>query len=375
MYGRLFVGAFSEGTELWYQLTSPTNTLEGDPLEWSTVGSQTSPNRYQLAISHRGSNTYFFTGSPHVRALVSETKLKQFVVDLDNEATIKPSELGVFTSTSKRFIETRTFEFRPRFAHLDFETRHFKLLWERFELVGSRYWDTPDVIEVECKGVPGSVDDFELSISYLGLMQPPNRAHAVITEEMTYIDDIVAHRHRLREEEKAKREAEAKRQAAERERQAEAKRQAAERERQAAGRQSFAEKSDSARQAISLKGRQLTSRDKLRLSKDLCLACGSPVWIQRNNQFGHVFFGCSQWSPRDSERHCKGARPATCSSCHNEMHEDPNPPGVNVLRCDNFPECPGSREIPERLEINRWLATRKINVAEIRDEFKKRGLL
>ena len=221
---------------------------------------------------------------------------------------------------------------------------------------------------------------------------------------MCYIDDIVAHRGRLeaeetriREENAARlRENEARLQEVEREKrrqneEAERQRQLAAAKQQNEGarrneprrveepqrteaRRRFTEQAASERQNISLKRRHLTTEDLRRLSADRCLVCGSEVVIQRNNKFGHIFFGCSQWSPFDSERRCSGARPATCRACFGEMHEEANSPGVNILRCENHPECLSVREIPDRLEIHRWLPTRKVNVAEIREDFKDRGL-
>jgi hypothetical protein len=392
MYSRLFLGAFVEGRELWYWLASPANHLEGDPADWTYEYQDAQSTEHGIRF-HDGSRT-FSSGVLHSRSTV-----------LPNSTQERNSLSWSYTVVSKRFLEKRYFTYNTAVV-ISEVNESMVLTWTRMERAGSKLVNMGE-ITMSCTRLKN--DKYKIEIDYGVLMKPPNKAHEVITREMTYIHDIVAHRQRLEAERVSKARkaaeeaqiAEALRKKAELEqRRAEAERSRAQTQRNEAEiragneEQARIERAEKLRrdaeqlaqkrfeeQATEEYRRLLRSRrtggphDEFRLDNDLCLECGEPVVMRRNNKFGHLFFGCSGWSPKLHERKCEGARPTTCDLCHGEMHERTNAPNSNVLRCENSPECPATRPIPTHLEIHSWLKGERVNENRIRADFASRGLM
>lgn len=393
MYSRLFLGAFVEGPDLWYWLASTANRLEGDPADWTYEYRDVQSLDHSLRF--RDGSREFLVGMPMSKATV--------VPALPETWTPNNWSLRV---SSKRFLLKWNYTYQASMV-TDEATQRLVVNWHRMGDINNELVDMGS-FSLACTKLKGP-SNFRIDIDYGVLMKPARGSHEVITREMTYIHDIAAHRERLKaeKEEKARKAAEAARIAeetrkrAEQEKQrAEAKRQRAEAQRREAearakqeeiarieraaklrdeqdrlAQRKFEEQAAEEHRRLSRNRRTGGPHDKFRLDNDLCLECGRPIVIRRNNKFGHLFFGCSGWSPKNHESKCNGARPTTCDLCHGEMHERTNAPNSNVLRCQNSPDCPQTRQIPPYLEIHEWLKGERVNESQIRADFTSRGLM
>jgi len=393
IFARLFLGSFTEGPHLWYRLASLNCTLVGDPVKWDWEPIDS--NHTTPGTRFKSNGIEYLTGVGYEKSVVLPAN------DVGGHHT------RAYRVSSRRMVLRNDYIVRTKIKTLDHASESIEMEW------GFRLGVAQGPGDFREAGDWGNVTFrakrsgrvLHVTIEYVTLWRPPDNGPKVILDELCQIDDIVAHRGRLKADQerirleivtRQKEHEEAARLAAERlsrlNEEAERQRQLAEAERKKKEREEadlarirsehqreaqrrFAERAATEKRNISLRQRDLSDEDIRRLADDLCLTCGHGIKIRRNNRFGHLFFGCSQWSPIDDECLCSGARPATCNICRDEMHEESNRPGVNVLRCEKYPDCPGERNIPENLEISRWLKTRKFSTTEIRAHFADLGLI
>lgn len=393
IFARLFLGSFTEGPHLWYRLASLNCTLVGDPVKWDWEPIDSNPTTPGTRFKSNGID--YLTGLGYEKSVVLPV------------SDVGSHDMRAYRVNSRRMVLRNDYIVRTKIKTLDHASESIEMEWG-FRLgvaEGSgRFREAGDWGHVTFRAKRSGLV-LLVTLEYVTLWRPPDSGPQVILDELCHIDDIVAHRGRLKADQekirleiiqREKEHEEAVRLAAEKLRrlneEAERQRQIAAAERKEKERQEaelarirseqqrdaqrrFAELAETEKRGLSLRRRTLSDEDIRRLTGDLCLACGHKIKMRRNNRFGHLFFGCSQWSWIEEECLCSGARPATCNICRNEMHEESNRPGVNVLRCENHPDCPGERSIPENLEISKWLSTRKPPKPEIRAHFIALGLL
>ncbi len=380
LFARMFLGLYLEEFDAWLQLTSIQCPLEGDPADWAIRSDSDVFTRItsRSVESSERTEKYFFLTVPVAKVRV------------------QPTQLGLWRQDHKRFhcesrplFFLRRYEWRWNLDDLDPERGIFTMTWHQFVNEYATVPSGPKAV-ITCTSNPGDLRSIQFSFHDCRISGTQHYLRLI--EEMCYIDDIVAHRGRLALELEAQERLNKLRIDNEMRLSAERARVDEERRRAETSRgvvqtpestpesppspdPGFTQRAAAERQRLNSNRRTGGPHDAHRLSNDLCLDCGAPIKIRRNNKFGHIFYGCSGWSPLDQERTCSGARPATCDLCHGELHERTNAPNSNILRCENSPECPGTRQIPHDLDIHEWLRGNRANATDIRAHFTARGLM
>jgi ssDNA-binding Zn-finger/Zn-ribbon topoisomerase 1 len=376
----MFLGLYLEECNAWLQLTSIQCPLEGDPADWvvrsdSDVFTQITSRSVE---SSERPEKYFYLTAPVAKVRVQPTQLRLWRQDHKR-----------FHCESRPLFFLRRYEWRWNLDECDPERGILTMTWQLFVNEHAATPAGPKVV-ITCTSNPDDLRRIQFFFHDCKISAAQHYLRLI--EEMCYVDDIVAHRGRLSAEQEQLKRRSTDRIENETRKSTEQTRVGEERpnvepsvsampfperspEAPLYPDPSFTKRAAAERQRLHANRRTGGPHDAHRLSKDLCLDCGAPVVIRRNNKFGHLFYGCSGWSPLIQERTCSGARPATCDLCHGELHERTNVPNSNVLRCENSPECPGTRQIPDDLDIHEWLRGNRTNAAEIRAHFTARGLM